>query len=164
MSRQETIRTRNWLFEVPAIIAGTLFILIWLLVFDSWKPALILGSLTYLVVVWTLRLTLQKHHLKGMQCIRKEDYAEGAAAFQRSYAFFTKYPWIDRYRCITMFSSSALPYRQMALNNMGFCLLRIGETARAWDAYKLLASLNRDFPTVAAMIEELETLATSTPD
>ena len=156
MEQIKTIRPRNWLYELLVCLELILIVGIWWVFSDSWKYAFMFGGLTYLALAWTLRLVLQRHHRKGMQFMKRKKYEEAAEAFQNSHNFFATYPWIDKYRFITMFSSSAIPYRQMALNNLGICYLYMGEDAKALDEFKKLAELNGSYPYIDKTIREIQ--------
>ena len=88
-----------------------------------------------------------------MQYFRNQNYRDAVAAFQKSYDFFTKYPAIDKYRFITMFASSAFPYQQMALNNMGLCYLYMGQEEKALETFEKLAELNPEYSNLEEAIK-----------
>ena len=150
------IGKRNYLYEFLVILNGLVLIGIWWLILRSPREAMMAGCVSYVILAWCLRLTFQKHHIKGIQFLKAKNYADAAAAFRQSLDFFEKHPSIDKYRFITMFSSSAIPYQQMALNNMGICYLHMGENAKALDAFKKLAELNSNYPHITKAIEEIQ--------
>lgn len=156
MEQEKVIRPRNWLYELLACAELAFIIVIWQMVFHSWLFAFMFGGTTYLILAWTLRLTLQRHHRKGLKLLRQKKYKEAAAAFQNSFSFFTKHPWIDKYCFITMFSSNAIPYGQMAVNNLGICYLHMGEDAKALEAFTKLAELNHNYPNITVVIAEIQ--------
>lgn len=156
MEQEKILRPRNWLYEFLVLAQELLIFGSWRLVLGSWQLALFAGAVTYLTLAWTLRLILQRHHRKGMRQMRGKEYEEAAISFQNSYNFFTKYPWIDQYRFTTMFSSNAIPFQQMALNNLGICYLHVGEDAKALDAFRKLAELNGNYPYITKTIEEIQ--------
>lgn len=156
MEQIKTIRPRNWLYESLVMIELILIVGIWWMFSDSWRYAFVFGGFTYLAFAWTLRLILQRYHRKGMQLLRLKKYEEAVEAFQNSHNFFAAHPWIDKCRFITMFSSSAIPYRQMALNNLGICYLYMGEDAKALDEFKKLAKLNSSYPYIDETIREIQ--------
>lgn len=156
MAQFPIIRPRNYLYEFLVILNGLVLIGIWWLIFKSLYPALLAGCWSYLILAWSLRLTFQKHHRKGMKLLRAQNYTEAATAFKNSYEFFAKHPNIDKYRFITMFTSNALPYRQMALNNLGICYLYMGECTKALETFTALATLNSNYPYITKTIEEIQ--------
>lgn len=157
MDKVKTIRPRNWLYEWIIIAEEVIIFAIWLMILKSWTHALFMGALTYFTLAWTLRLPLQRHHRKGMKYMRQGNYEAAAKAFESSYTFFTTHSWIDRYRFITMFYSNAVPFRQMALNNLGLCYLYMNEGAKALEVFQKLAEINPDYPNITRAINELQT-------
>jgi tetratricopeptide (TPR) repeat protein len=153
---RKMIKPRNYLYEFLVILNGLVLIGIWWIILQSARKAMLAGCVSYLILAWCLRFTFQKHHMNGMKFLQAKNYSDAAAAFQRSHDFFKKHPSIDKYRFITMFSSSAIPYQQMALNNMGICYLHMGENAKALDAFKKLAELNSNYPHITKAIEEIQ--------
>lgn len=156
MEQIKVIRPRNYLYELLVIINGLILIGIWWIFLQSARKATLAGCLSYLFLAWCLRFIFQKYHMNGMKFMRAKNFSDAAAAFQQSHNFFEKHPSIDKYRFITMFSTSAIPYRQMALNNLGICYLHMGEDAKALDAFKKLAELNSNYPYITKTIEEIE--------
>ncbi|MEM7571703.1 MAG: hypothetical protein AAF433_02330 [Bacteroidota bacterium] len=92
------------------------------------------GALTYLVLSQLLKRLIPRAHRRGMASVKAEDYHNAITHFQNSYDFFNKNDWIDRYRYLTLLSSTKMSYREMALNNMAFCYGQIGDgqTAKAY--------------------------------
>lgn len=150
------IRPRNYLYEFLVFLNGLVLIGIWWIILQSVRKAVMAGCVSYLILAWSLRFAFQKHHMSGMKFWKAKNYSDAAAAFQQSYDFFDKHPSVDKYRFITMFSSSAIPYQQMALNNMGICYLHMGENVKALDAFKHLAELNSNYPNITKTIEEIQ--------
>lgn len=156
MEQTKIIRPRNWLYELIVCLELIIIVSIWWVFSASLKYAFIFGGLTYLTLAWSLRLILQRHHRKGMQLLRRKEYNKAAEAFQNSHDFFATYPWIDKCRFISMFSSSAIPYQQMALNNLGICYLYMGEDTKALAEFKKLAELNSSYPYIDKTIREIQ--------
>ena len=156
MERLKTIRPRNYLFEVLVFLNGIVLIGIWWLILRDVRKAILAGCISYLVLAWCLRLLFQRHHMLGIKHLRTKNYAEAAACFARSYEFFSNHPGIDRFRFITMFASSAIPYQHMALNNLGICYLYLGQDQQALDAFRKLAALNANYPNIDAAIDAIQ--------
>lgn len=156
MEQTPIIRPRNFLFEFIIIIEELLIIIIWWLFLRSWIHALLAGSITYLALAWTLRLTFQRHHRKGMKLMRANRFSEAADAFKNSFDFFQKHYLIDRFRFVTMFASSALSYKEMALNNLGICYLHINEDQEALNTFLKLAEINPKYPYISQTIDKIK--------
>jgi len=82
---------------------------------------LIVGSCLYLVLANVLRGIFLKHHKRGIRLMGHHHFAEAIDQFSLSHDFFEKHKTIDKYRFLTMFMSSKLSYRQMALFNLASC-------------------------------------------
>ena len=156
MEQTPIIRPRNFLFEFIVIIEELLIIIIWWLFLRSWIYALLAGIITYLALAWTLRLTLQRHHRKGMKLMCAKQFSEAADAFKNSFDFFQKHSLIDRFRFITMFASSAIPYKEMALNNLGICYLHMNENKKALNTFLKLAEINPKYPYISQTIDQIK--------
>jgi tetratricopeptide (TPR) repeat protein len=71
-----------------------------------------------------------------MKLFKQERFAEAIPQFQQSYGFFAKHAWVDRWRSLTLLSSSRISYREMALLNLAFCLGQTGQQAQALAEYE----------------------------
>jgi tetratricopeptide (TPR) repeat protein len=60
---------------------------------------------------------------------------EALPLFEKSVAYFSKNRWIDKYRFITLLSSSGLTYREMGLCNIAFCYSQTGNGLKAKEVY-----------------------------
>ena len=151
--KKNVVRKRNYLYEGLTIVEIAVICLPWYLALDSWKNAFLAGAITYLVLAWGLRLLLQRHHRKGMQLSRAEQYEAALECFEKSEAFFARNSWIDKYRFITMFSSSAYGYREMALQNQGFALLKLNRPSEAIVPYEKLLALTPERKEIAEILK-----------
>ena len=70
-----------------------------------------------------------------MRLVHKKEFQNAIPYFHKSYDFFNKHSWIDKYRYVTLLSSSKMCYREMALNNIAFCYSQIGEGDKAVEYY-----------------------------
>ena len=156
MDPYEVNRPRNYLYEGLVTLNGLILIAVWCFLLPTLRQAVMAGFATYLLLTGLLRLIFLKDHRAGMKLMRKKQYAEAAEAFSRSETYFKKHPNLDKFRFITVFSSSAVPYRQMALNNMGLCYLEAGEAFEALKAFRTLAELNPDFQNIEKTIKEIQ--------
>ena len=71
-----------------------------------------------------------------MRLARQQAFREAIDKFQRSYEFLEKYPWLDKYRFITMLDSSARSYREMALCNIAYSHVQLDDRASALKYYE----------------------------
>lgn len=130
-----------WISILPQLALFGIILLVWSRFVD--REFLLLGGLTYFVLSFTLRTLVPSDHRAGMKLVQQKKFQEAIPRFQKSYAFFSKHLWIDKYRFITLFSSSKMTYREMALVNEAFCYTQIGEGVRAIEIYERTL---REFP------------------
>lgn len=102
---------------------------------EPYSYAVNIGIGLYLVIFFLLRYLVPRNHRKGMRFVKKEDYARAVGEFEKSYDFFTKYAWIDKYRYIVLLSRSSMCYKEMALVNIAFCYTQCGDGNRAREYY-----------------------------
>lgn len=96
---------------------------------------ILFASATFLALAVTLRSTLAKHHRQGIIHCRTGNFAAALREFQQSLDFFRSYPWIDRYRGITMLSSGH-SYIEMALVSLGFSCIQLNQFEQARQYYQ----------------------------
>lgn len=114
-----------WISLVPQFVfMGLLFAIFYMVDKDMY---ITYGAITYLVISFTLRFTIPSYHRQGIALIKEKKYNAAIPYFLKSYDFFTKYAWVDKYRYITLLSSSLMCYKEMALNNIAFSYGQIGE-------------------------------------
>lgn len=118
-----------------AIIAG-LYVLLPTQGF-SLLPVIVGGGL-YLLWSELAQRVLLRDHRAGMQFLRAGAYAQAIPSFEQSAALFERRPWLDSYRWLTLLSPSAISYREMALNNMGYAYLQLGKQTQARAVYQKL--------------------------
>jgi len=153
--RPKIVRKRNDLFELLCVIEILVIFLAWIPFTQSIAHAAIAGGLTYYPLAWTLRLTLQRHHRAGMRHLRKKRYEEALVCFYKSEAFFKKHAWVDRYRFITMFNSSAYSYHEMALHNQAYALAHLDRVTEACAALEKLLLIAPEREDVVRMLNEI---------
>ncbi len=100
--------------------------------------ALAWGLAGYFALSGTLKNLISRDHRKGIQLIKEERFSEAMHCFEDSYSFYSRNPWVDRFRAITTLSISEMCYREMALMNIAFCLSVTGEQEKAIAEYQRL--------------------------
>ena len=133
-SKVPTVRQTNWISIIPHLVIMGVIILIWYQ-FNPEK-AFLFGAMTYLIISFLLRNLIPRDHQNGIKKTKVEKFQEAISDFEKSYAFFKKNEWIDKYRFITLLSSSKMSYREMALANIGFCYSQIGEGIKSKEYYE----------------------------
>jgi tetratricopeptide (TPR) repeat protein len=129
-----TFRQLSLLALVPQII------LIGLLVFlyDLAKidEPFIFGALTYSLLAFALRNIVAKSHRQGIRLVKNHKFAEAIPYFENSVQYFNNNNWVDKYRYLTLLSSSKMTYKEMGLCNMAFCYSQIGNGQKAKAYYE----------------------------
>jgi tetratricopeptide (TPR) repeat protein len=140
-SQVPTVRQTALISIIPqfSVLGG----LILMFYFLKTPDYFVYGAISYLFLSFSLRNILTRHHKAGIRLIRKKDYKTAIYAFQRSYDFFTRNNWIDKFRYLTVLSSSAMCYREMALCNIAFSYSQIGDGKKAKEYYEKTL---RDYP------------------
>lgn len=133
-SNTPIIKQVAWVSLVPQIA----FIIILIAVYNhfGFKDAGLFGALTYLSLSMSLRYFIPKNHREGIQLTKKNQFEKAISEYGKSYEYFTKNDWIDKYRFITLLSSSKMNYREMALCNIAFCYSQIGNGTKAIEFYQ----------------------------
>jgi tetratricopeptide (TPR) repeat protein len=133
-SKVPTIKQTNWLSIIPHLIIMGILIFIWYLMYP--KDAFFFGAITYLFISYLLRNLIPKDHRNGIKNNNSGKFEEAISDFQKSYTFFKKNSWIDKYRFITLLSSSKMSYQEMALVNIAFSYTQIGNGQKSKEYYE----------------------------
>lgn len=103
--------------------------------FAGTKDYFVNGIITYMILSICLRLFIPRFHREGMHLVKQKEFNAAIVSFEKSFAFFSRYQWVDKYRFLTLLSSSGLSYRDMALCNIAFCYSQLGEGEKAKSYY-----------------------------
>ncbi len=101
------------------------------------------GGFSYFFLAFFLRATISKAERAGLKKLKKEDYENAISDFKRSYEFFKRHDWIDKFRFLTLLTLSRISYKEMALNNIAFCYGQIGKGDKSIEYYEKTL---REFP------------------
>lgn len=123
----------NWFSVLLQIFAIAALSLLWQRL-NAGNPILN-GALTYYALSIALRTFVPRNHRKGIEEIKREQYQEAIPYFEKSYAFFSRFPLLDKYRFLLLLSSSKMSYKQMALNNIAFCYSINGDRLKSMEYY-----------------------------
>ena len=96
------------------------------------------GTLIYLILSYVLRVAVPKAHRQGVKLVKQRKFVEAIPLFESSIAFFARHPWVDKYRFLTLLSSSKISYREMALCNIAFCYSQLGWGIKAQQCYETI--------------------------
>lgn len=133
-SNVPTIRQLSWFSVVPQlIIIGLLIFLYHLADFDE---PFIFGALTYSMLALGLRNLISKKHRQGMRFVKQQKFLDALPCFEKSVEYFTKNNLVDKYRYLTLLSSSKMTYKEMGLCNIAFCYSQTGNGQKAKEYYE----------------------------
>jgi len=133
-SKTPTIKQISWISIIPQLIVMGIIMLLWYLI--NPEKAILYGTLTYLAISLSLRNLIPKDHKNGMKKVKNRNFNKAISDFKKSYEFFDKNKWIDKYRFLTLLSSSRISYKEMALNNIAFCYGQIGKGIKSKEFYE----------------------------
>ncbi|MBC7914738.1 MAG: tetratricopeptide repeat protein [Pyrinomonadaceae bacterium] len=128
------VRQIAWLALIPQFLFAMLLIFMWHQLHVPDPP--FYGLATYILISFFLRTFVPKSHNKGMKHVKKDEFKLALPLFEKSYLFFTENAWIDKYRYLTLLSSSAMSYREMSLTNIALCYSQLVDTEKASEYYK----------------------------
>jgi len=128
------IKQFAWTSIVPQLLLIGLLIYIYhLLDFDE---PFIFGALTYSIIAFGLRNFIAKNHRQGIKLVKQKKFAEAIPYFEKSVDYFSTNSWVDKYRFLTLLSSSKMTYREMGLCNIAFCYSQTGNGLKAKEIYR----------------------------
>jgi tetratricopeptide (TPR) repeat protein len=133
-SKMPIVRQTAWISVLPQVVVLGLLVLIWYVIQP--KQAFMFGAITYFFLSFSLRFFIPHNHRKGMDFVKNQNFDTAIIEFNKSYAYFTKHTLLDKYRYLTMLSSSRMSYREMALNNIAFCYGQLGNGIEAKNYYE----------------------------
>ena len=133
-SNVPTVRQIAWVSLIPqSIFIGIIIFVCHLLEFDD---PFLSGALTYLIISFGLRNLVAKDHKQGMKLVKQQQFENAIPLFEKSVAFFNKNKWVDKYRFLTLLSSSKMTYKEMGLCNIAFCYSQISNGQKAKEYYE----------------------------
>ena len=127
-----------WYTIAPHLaILLTLVVLTWRVILpNDFRHASIYATLLYLLYSFGSKSFLLRHHQRGIYLTKLGSFQDAISAFGLSYEFLEKYPWLDKYRCVTLLDSSAISYREMALVNIAYTRAQLNEEAASLACYR----------------------------
>jgi len=128
------VRQIAWISVIPQLLFMALLMSIFYLL--RVEDFYLYGAFTYLVISLILRYSIPSAHRTGMNLVKQKSFQEAISYFQKSYDFFRQYSWVDKYRFITLLTSSKMCYKEMALNNIAFCYGQLGNGEKAIEYYE----------------------------
>ncbi|PAW93587.1 hypothetical protein CKK33_08800 [Mucilaginibacter sp. MD40] len=146
-----------WWYTIPQILL--IFLLIWgFSQFAEEGMDVLYAFIAYWAILYLLRWLIATDHRKGIAALKKNHYEQALAYFKKSVSYFERNAWIDKYRFITLFSSSRMGYREMGLCNEAFTLSQMGRGAEAKELYKKILSEYPDNGIAIAALKMMEAI------
>ena len=133
-SNVPVVRQIAWAYFIPQFLL--VFCLIFVYTFAGVPEAPWYAIVTYLILSIVLRNLIARKHREGMRLVRQRRFDEAIPLFEESVNFFTRNSWIDKYRYLTLLSSSRMSYREMGLCNIAFCYGQTNNGAQAKNYYE----------------------------
>lgn len=140
-SNVPTVRQVAWLSLIPHLLI--MGILIAIFYFLNTAEYFLYGALVYVLLAYALRNFIAKSNKRGMKLVKQRQFREAIPFFEQSVAFFTRNSWVDKYRFLTLLSSSKMSYKEMGLCNIAFCYSQTGDGQQAKRYYELVLA---EFP------------------
>ena len=128
------VRQVAWVSVIPQFLLMGLLIYSYYLL--GFRQHLFWGALTYLILSFGLKFLIPKNHRQGMRLTKQHKFTEAIPYFEKSTDFFSRHSWVDKYRFLTLLSSSKVSYREMGLCNIAFCYSQTGNGQKAKEYYQ----------------------------
>lgn len=75
---------------------------------------------------------------KGTKFLYKNEHRLALKEFEKSYTFFSKHDYLDKYRHIFLFLMTKFSILEISLSQMIVCHIQLGEVEMAKEVYKVL--------------------------
>lgn len=158
-SKKPVVRRIAWISLLPQLLVMVIFITISKILFAQSVFAFDIGLLSYVMSSILLRHLVPRNHRKGMRLYKAGDYTQAIHEFEKSYDFFTKYAWVDKYRYMVLLSASRMSYTEMALVNAAFCYTQVGDGRKAREYYNKALQQFPDSELAKAALRMMDSLA-----
>lgn len=133
-SNVPTVRQIAWTSVISQILLIGIFIYIFHLL--NIGDPFIFGALAYLILSFGLRYIFTAAHRKGINLVKQQKFGDAIPYFEKSVDYFSANSWMDKYRFLTLLSSSKMSYREMGLCNIAFCYSQTGNGLKAIEFYQ----------------------------
>lgn len=137
-SESPVVRKIAWHYTIPQLLIMLVLITLGWRIFspdDFWSGS-VYGVVAYLVYSFGSKSILLKNHRRGIYFEKLGSYDDAIGEFQLSYQFLNRHQWVDKYRCVTMLDSSAVPYQEMALCNIAYSHVQLQQPVQALQYYR----------------------------
>jgi tetratricopeptide (TPR) repeat protein len=161
--QRKTLVVRQWTWQLalPQMAVQGLLIAGSMLFF--WQQyrflSIAFGAVAYLIYSYGSRSLLLRHHRLGRVLSDQGNYRDAIIAFEKSYQFFSKNVWLDEYRYLTMMTPAQQTFREMALVNIAYCYIQLGDKEQAEAYYRRALT---EYPTSTMAQTGLDAIETMT--
>ena len=123
---------------LPGVLAQLLVIVLLTVIFNylGLENALFIALIIYLPLAFLLKRVVPINQTKGVAMVKAGNIEGALDQFQKSYLFFSNYPWLDKYRALLLLTINNLSYTEMALLNAAYCYDLLGDKVKAEEVYK----------------------------
>lgn len=144
-SKAPITRQTSWPMVAPQLLSMLALMFFVQILFqpESILHSITIGASIYLLYSCGSRRLIARTHRKGIWLSKEGRFEEAIEQYEKSYAFFNKNSWIDRYRGVAMMTPSAISYREMALINIVYCLAQLGQAQQSKEYYE---KTHEEFP------------------
>lgn len=156
-SGKPIVRQRAWQSMFPQFFILGLLIIVFILFVKPPLLAICLGVIVYWAIHFILEFCIPHNHRKGILLCKKGNYVHAIEEFKKSYNFFCRHAWIDKYRYLTLQSSSRASYTEMALINIAFCYIQSNNIKLAKEYYQKALELFPDSEMAKGALNMLST-------
>jgi tetratricopeptide (TPR) repeat protein len=132
------VREIAWVSVVPhlAVMSLLVFVSYEFLTPDRLAASLASGAGIYLLYSLLSRRLVTRRIRRGFRLLKQQAFPEAIAEYEKAYDFFSRHAWLDRFRYLTVLSSSAYSYREAALCGIAFAYSQMGDAANAVKFYR----------------------------
>lgn len=154
-SSKPTTQQVAWytLFIHLAVMFGFEALFNWLQIGDAFTWSIV----AYFVLFLVLRRGVARHHRAGMSAAHAGNFEQAMQHFKDSYDFFSRHQWIDKGRYLFLLSCSKPCYRELALVNIGSCLVQLERGEEAIAAFERAL---QEFPNSDLAKQTMKTIRT----
>ena len=134
MSRAPIVGQVSWLNFVMVIVLMLTILFVCNAFLGEYGLLVAMGSMFFMI--FFLRYSVASAHTVAIRHAKRGEFDQAIPYYENSLAFFTRHAWVDRFRAVTLLSTSAMTYREMALLGMAYCYAQIGDGKSAREQYE----------------------------
>jgi len=135
-SKAITVSQVSWPAVAVQVLLYVLAIVFAVLAFGRNVNPVIAGAFPLLAYSVISKVVVARLHRTGIRLVKRGEWDEAIPFFQQSYEFFSRHPWVDRFRAVAILSPSRISYREMALANIAFCHGQAGRGLESRQGYE----------------------------